>query len=92
MIAMRDRALNGGTEEEEPKDIFAQMMTKKKGKKGGKDGDAKDPVEFKMKFKGDFMKPQIPFFDPQAMVPPMSEKMLEKVETKIYKEVEIAMK
>ena len=45
-----------------------------------------------MKFKGDFMKPFTSFYDPKAMEPPLGEKQIEKIEAKIYKEVEIAIK
>jgi hypothetical protein len=45
-----------------------------------------------MKLKGDYIKPFTPFFDPQALTPPLDEKQIEKLESKITKEVEFAMK
>jgi len=38
------------------------------------------------------MKPFLSFYDPKAMEPPLNEKMVNKIEAKIMKEVEIAIK
>jgi len=64
----------------------------KKKKKKGKGGDEKDPELIKMQLSGDFMKPFLSFYDPKAMEPPLNEKMVNKIEAKIMKEVEIAIK
>jgi hypothetical protein len=45
-----------------------------------------------MKLAGDYMKPFISFYDPKAMEPPVSEREIAKLESKIHKEVEIAIK
>lgn len=45
-----------------------------------------------MKDYGDYMKPFTSFYDPKALEPPMTSKMVEKIEAKIFKEVEIAIK
>jgi hypothetical protein len=66
---------------------------KKKTKKGGKTEEKKDDPEiFRMKYMGDFAKSFLPWYDPQAMTPPLTEKQVIKLQAKIYKEVEIAIK
>ena len=45
-----------------------------------------------MKDTGDYQKPFLPFFDVQALDPPITSKQSEKVSDKIFKEVEIALK
>lgn len=45
-----------------------------------------------MKLNGDFMKPFSSFYAPKAMEPPLTDKQVEKLEAKIIKEVEIAVK
>lgn len=45
-----------------------------------------------MKDFGDYMKPFMSFYDAKSLEPPMTAKMVEKVEMKIFKEVEIAIK
>lgn len=45
-----------------------------------------------MQLNGDYMKPFLSFYDPKAMEPPLNDKMVDKIEAKIMKEVEIAIK
>lgn len=45
-----------------------------------------------MQLSGDYLKPFISFYDPLAMEPPLNEKMVNKIEAKIMKELEIAIK
>ena len=45
-----------------------------------------------MQLNGDYLKPFLSFYDPRAMEPPLNAKMVEKIEAKIMKEVEIAIK
>ena len=85
------RLIAEGITMDAPVDAKPKKKSKKKGKKGG-DGQATDPEIFQMKFKGDFAKPFMPFYDAKAMEPPLTDKQVEKIEAKIYKEVEIAMK
>ena len=89
-IIERER-INAGLPLEEPKDE-AQDKDKGQKKKGKKGGEKKDAKLFDMKLKGDFARPFSSFYDPRAMEPPLTEKMVAKIESKIYKEVEIAMK
>mmetsp|Transcript_35916 Transcript_35916/g.55150 ORF Transcript_35916/g.55150 Transcript_35916/m.55150 type:complete len:310 (-) Transcript_35916:249-1178(-) len=91
-IVERER-INAGLPLEEPKDDMEKENTKKKkNKKGGKGEDKKDARLFEMKLQGDYMKPFTSFYDPKAMTPPITEKMVAKIESKIYKETEIAIK
>ena len=69
----------------------APKASKKKGKKAA-DGKEKDPKLFEMQLNGDYLKPFLSFYDPRAMEPPLNAKMVEKIEAKIMKEVEIAIK
>jgi hypothetical protein len=38
------------------------------------------------------MKPLAPFYTPKPMLPPLTDKQVDKIEAKITKEVEIALK
>ena len=64
---------------------------KKKSKKGG-DGKEKDVKLFEAKMNGDYMKPFLSYYDPKAMEPPLNKKAVDKLEAKIMKECEIAIK
>jgi hypothetical protein len=77
------KAEEGGDEETEG----APKPKKKKKAKGGK-----DPELIKMQLSGDYLKPFLSFYDPKAMEPPLNEKMVVKIEAKIMKELEIAIK
>ena len=66
---------------------------KKKGKgEKGKGKDGKDAKIFEMKLAGDYMKPFTSFYDAKAMEPPLKDREVLKLESKIYKEVEIAIR
>lgn len=41
---------------------------------------------------GDYMKPLSPFYTPKPMTPPLTDKQVDKIEAKLTKEVEIALK
>jgi len=58
--------------------------------KASKGGDDKRMLT--MKDYGDYMKPFLNFYDAKSLEPPMTPKMIIKLETKIFKEVEIAVK
>lgn len=47
---------------------------------------------FDMKRKGDYMKPFQSFYDNKSLLPSLTDKQVEKIESKIFKEVEIAIK
>lgn len=76
----------------------------KKGKKKSKRKNNKQPEVsnkqldkeakklFNAKLNGDFMKPFPSFYDPKGMEPPLNQKQCDKLEAKISKEVEYAIK
>ena len=42
--------------------------------------------------RGDYVKPLSPFYTPKPMLPPQTDKQVDKIEAKLTKEVEIALK
>jgi len=66
-----------------------EEIKKAKASKGGK---LDDKRLLTMKDYGDYMRPFMSFYDPKALEPPMTGKQVDKVEAKIFKEVEIAIK
>jgi len=82
LIIESEKDDNGADEVNEKKDD----VPKKKDKAG------EDTKMLTMKDTGDYMKPFLPFFDAKSLEPPLTVKMVEKIEAKIFKEVEIALK
>lgn len=64
---------------------------KRKTDKGGKGKEEAEAMQ-ELKYRGDYMRPNAPFYDPKAMEPPLSIREVEKLQGKIHKEVEMAIK